>query len=110
MFSFSYYKNNIAFIVTASLLLLGFFIAEKINHRFWLNDFRVYYDAFNAFMKGSQLYGVNFSLGSGNYKYSPFSLLLFAPFSFFSFDIAAILYYFFLSTFIIFLFIFCLKL
>ncbi len=102
-------RNYLKFILFAALILIAFFVLENLNQRFWLNDFKVYYDAAHAFLNDSPVYGVNFSLGSGNYKYSPFVLFEFIPFTFFSFNVAAVLFYFLLTCIIIVSFVFCWK-
>jgi Glycosyltransferase family 87 len=79
------------FIVLASLILLADFIIENINHKFQLNDFKVYYNAATAFITGKQVYGVLFSLGSGYYKYSPFTALLFYPLGLLPYYIACVI-------------------
>lgn len=76
------------FIVFALMLVI-----ENINGRFWLNDFKVMYSASEAFFSGEQVYGKSFGLSTGFFKYSPESLLLFAPYLLFSFKIAAVLHY-----------------
>jgi len=43
-----------------------------------MSDFKVYYLAGKAFFKGYPIYGVNFGLTSGYYKYSPVFILLFS--------------------------------
>jgi hypothetical protein len=79
------------FIVLTSLILLADFIIENINHKFQLNDFKVYYNAATAFITGKQVYGVLFSLGSGYYKYSPFTALLFYPLGLLPYYIACVI-------------------
>lgn len=69
------------FIILSSFIFLVDFVIENINHKFQLNDFKVYYNASGALISGKQVYGVLFSLGSGYYKYSPFTALLFYPLS-----------------------------
>ncbi len=96
----------VKFILFASLLLVAIFTVENINHRFWLNDFRVYYGAAQALLDGKPVYDTLFALGSGYYKYSPFTLLLVVPFCFFPYTIACYIHYFFLSVAIISVFIF----
>ncbi len=65
------------FIFIALLFLIADFVVENINHRFHLYDFMVYYKAADAIAAGKQVYGVLFALGSGYFKYSPFTALLF---------------------------------
>ncbi len=81
------------FILLASVIFALMFILEKINGRFWLNDFKVFYLASKALLNHEQVYGVAFGLETGFYKYSPFTLLLFAPFTLVSFEVASIIYY-----------------
>lgn len=61
-------------------------------------DFRVYYEAANAITNGKQLYGALFSLGSGYYKYSPFTAILFYPISMVPYYTACIVYFLVVST------------
>lgn len=56
-------------------------------------DFRVYYDAANAFLDDTQLYGKAFGVSSGFYKYSPFACLPFIPLAILPYSLASILYY-----------------
>ena len=79
------------FIIFSALLFLVIFVIEKINGRFWLNDFKVFYSAAEALINHEQVYGKAFGLETGFYKYSPFTLLLFTPFTLFSFESAAIM-------------------
>ncbi|MCX6291567.1 MAG: glycosyltransferase family 87 protein [Bacteroidetes bacterium] len=95
------------FILFSSVLLLGIFIVENINHRFWLNDFRVYYGAAQAMISGTPVYGTLFALGSGYFKYSPFTLLLVMPLCMFQYPVACIIEYMVLACSIIALFMVC---
>jgi len=81
------------FIITALIICGAIFTVENINGRFWLNDFKVYYLAAKALFNGNPIYGVSFGLKSGLYKYSPFSLFLFLPYTIFSFKVASILHF-----------------
>ena len=68
-------------------LFFGLHIFVEINNeRFWLNDLLVYYSASDAYYHGEQVYGLPFGLSSGFFKYSPFTLLVFYPYRFFSFE------------------------
>jgi hypothetical protein len=69
------YHLFVVFLFTAILTV------ENINGRFWLSDYRVYYDAASAFARGEKIYGVAFGLETGFYKYSPAILLAFIPFT-----------------------------
>ncbi len=81
------------FIITALIICGAIFTIENINGRFWLNDFKVYYLAAKALLNGDPIYGVSFGLKSGLYKYSPYSLFLFLPYTIFSYKIASILHF-----------------
>ncbi len=57
-----------------------------------MSDFKVYYLAGKAFFKGYPIYGVNFGLTSGYYKYSPVFILLFSPYLLFGYKTACIIH------------------
>ena len=82
-------KRN--FILISSVLFAVMFFLEKINGRFWLNDFKVFYLAAKALINNEQVYGIAFGLPTGFYKYSPFTLLLFAPFTILPFNAASVI-------------------
>jgi hypothetical protein len=84
----------LGFLVFSVLVCILLFISELVNDRFWLNDFKVYYLSAKAMLAHQQVYGVPEGLGSGFYKYSPFVLLIFIPFTFLPYKIACIIYYF----------------
>ncbi len=65
-----------------------------LNNRFWLNDFKVMYLAADALTNSKQVYGVTFGLDTGYYKYSPFTLLFFVPYTLLSFKTACLLHFF----------------
>ena len=88
------HKSVRNFILTSSVLFVVIFLVEKINGRFWLNDFKVFFMAAQALLNNEQVYGVAFGLSTGFYKYSPFTLLLFAPFTFINYEAASIIYFF----------------
>jgi hypothetical protein len=85
------------FICFSILFFMTVFIFEGINQRLWLNDFRVYYSAAQAFLDGQPVYGRPFGLASGYYKYSPFVLLFFTPASVLPFKAAAIIHFWVIS-------------
>lgn len=91
-------NQSYPFIVFASVIFIAIFIIENINGRFWLNDFKVYYSAAQAFLNGEKIYGVPFGLETGFYKYSPFVLLLFIPDSLLPYEAAAIVHFIVLSA------------
>jgi len=86
-------KQPYFFIAFAAIFFIAIFIIENINHRFWLNDFKVYYSAAKAFLNGEKIYGVPFGLDTGYYKYSPFVLLLFTPDCLLPYNVAAIFHF-----------------
>jgi hypothetical protein len=92
-------KRNlpVKFIGFAAILLILIFIVENINGRFWLNDFKVYCGGALAFLHGEPVYGVLFALGSGYFKYSPFTSILFIPLSLLPYTVACVIHYFVLS-------------
>jgi uncharacterized membrane protein len=87
------YSSITKFTLLSALLFLIIFVIEHLNHRFWLNDFKVYYLASTAFREGGQVYGLPFGLSTGFYKYSPFTLLLFTPFTYLSYEWASSLHF-----------------
>ena len=89
------FKDNSTktYALIAVVLFATILIIEKINGRFWLNDFKVFYSAAEALLNNEQVYGKSFGLSTGFYKYSPFTLLLFTPFTLFSFEIASIIHF-----------------
>lgn len=78
------------FVVLLFSLML---VMEIVNGRFQMNDFRVMYMAADALVNQEPVYGVPFGLDTGFYKYSPFTLLLFVPYTLFSFKVASILHF-----------------
>lgn len=80
------------------VLVLFFFglqmTVEIINERFWLNDFRVYFDAGGAYLNGNSPYGEAFGLSSGYFKYSPLALLTTLFYQLNSFESARFIHYF----------------
>ena len=83
------------------MFFIAFATLQIINKRFWMHDFQVYYDATVNFFSGRPVYGELLSLGSGYYKYSPFGLFLFFPFTLVDFGVAKVIYFAFLSATII---------
>ncbi len=81
------------FYIFAALLVLAALVLEHINGRFWLNDFRVYYMAATDLRHGLPIYGVVFGEDTGLYKYLPFPLYFFVPFTFLSFTVAATIHW-----------------
>ncbi len=92
-------------LVLAIFLLLNI-VLDIINQRFWLNDFRVYYEAATHLRNHQNIYGEAFGLDSGFYKYSPFAAFLFIPISLLNYSIAKIIFFCISSTAIITVFYF----
>lgn len=86
-------KSTKTFAIIAVVLFTAILIIEKINGRFWLNDFKVFYSAAEALLNDEQVYGKAFGLSTGFYKYSPFTLIFFTPFTLFSYEIASIIHF-----------------
>ncbi|MEI8204566.1 MAG: glycosyltransferase family 87 protein [Bacteroidota bacterium] len=89
------------FIAFLFFFTTAFFVMQLINNRFWMHDFEVYYSAATAFVHGDSVYGVPFGLTSGFYKYSPFTLLMYAPFCLVPFFVAKVIHLFILGTLLI---------
>jgi len=89
------------YILFVILILLADFVVENINHKFQQNDFKVYYEAAKALTGGQPVYGVAFSLGSGYFKYSPFTAMLFYPLTLLPYYVAGIIEFIFTSVAII---------
>ena len=88
---------GLAFIL---IVCLSFLFAEAINHRLWLSDFEVYYKAAYRLINAENLYRHSED-GHYIFKYSPVSALIFIPFTLFSFGVAKIIYWLFLTGIII---------
>ncbi len=98
-------KYLIVWIICIICFVILFF--ETINHRLYLNDFKVYYEATKALLTGSQVYGIPFGLDTGMFKYSPFVLFLFIPFASLPFTISGILYFLIITTLLVMSFLLC---
>ncbi len=95
------YNNNSYF--AAGLILIFsilFLILEVYNGRFWQSDFTVYYKSASRIISGENLFGI---VEDGHYvfKYSPFSAVIFIPFTIFPLFIAKYIYWFFYTGIII---------
>ncbi len=84
-------KANQYFILIGLLFFILMFLVEKNNGRFWLNDFKVMYLAAEALLNNEAVYDTAFGLSTGFYKYSPFTLLFFVPFTTLEYETAAYL-------------------
>lgn len=81
-----------------SLVFIALYASLIIGNRLMMNDFKVLYLAAEALTDCEKVYFKAFGLDTGYYKYSPFYLLVLAPFSFFPYVAVASLY-FMISTF-----------
>lgn len=91
------YKKNKVFYWFTLCLFAVIILLEIKNGRFEMSDFKVYYLAGKAFFDGNPIYGVNFGLTSGYFKYSPVFILLFSPYLLFGYKTACIIHGFMLS-------------
>jgi hypothetical protein len=91
-------KQRRLFILITGTLLVLLLAMQIINNRFWMHDFEVYYLAARAFLKGGPVYGQAYIFDTAFYKYSPFSLFLFAPFSILPFGIAKVVFFLLVSV------------
>jgi hypothetical protein len=91
------YKKNKVFYWFTLCLFAVIVLFEIKNGRFEMSDFKVYYLAGKAFFNGNPIYGLNFGLDSGYYKYSPAFILLFSPYLLFGYKTACIIHGFMLS-------------
>lgn len=88
---------GLAFIL---IVCISFLFAEAFNHRLWLSDFEVYYKTAWRLINSENLYR-HPEDGHYIFKYSPVSALIFIPFTLFSFEVAKIIYWLFLSGIIV---------
>lgn len=86
-------SSYLRFAIIGTLICIGYYILESVNERNQMADFRVYYDACNAFLQNDKLYGEAFGVGSGFYKYSPFATIPFIPLAVLPYQIASIIFY-----------------
>lgn len=96
LFSFNLKKNRsgIIFILSSLMLFTLMLFIEINNGRFGTEDFKVFYLASKALVNNQQVYGVPFGLSTGFYKYSPFLLFIFAPYTILQYKIAAIIHFY----------------
>lgn len=91
-----------SYFVAAVIILFSimFLLLEVYNGRFWQSDFTVYYKSAIRILHGENLYGI---VEDGHYvfKYSPFSAVIFIPFTFLPLFIAKYIYWFFYTGIII---------
>ncbi len=93
-------KSENRFVIIVTLLFLILLVFQNINGRFWMNDFKVFYLAAKSFVNGETVYMQPYGLGTGYFKYSPFSLFLFIPFTLLPYFYAKLIYYLICTCFI----------
>ena len=91
-------SNPYYFVLFGLLICAVIYFFENKNHRFNVHDFEVYYSAAKSLTQGEQVYGLSFGLETGFYKYSPFTLLLFVPYTLLSFKVAGTFHFLLLSV------------
>lgn len=101
-------SNHFWFFVIAFITLFTF--VEFNNGKLWTNDFKVYYLATIDFFKGNDPYLHNYGLDTGYFKYPPFTLYLFKPFTLFSYGISQFIHLILLTLSLCFSFYFTRKL
>ncbi|MBD79810.1 MAG: hypothetical protein CL840_12925 [Crocinitomicaceae bacterium] len=92
----TFFSKNLSILIFASatgILFLIMMLVEQAQHRFWLNDFKVFYWAAKALIQGEQVYGVAFGLETGFYKYSPVTLLFFTPYTLLPYSTASVIHF-----------------
>jgi hypothetical protein len=89
----SWNRYPVRFLVVFGALALLLFVAERVNGRAELNDFRVYYGAGQALLHGTPLYGVAHGLDSGLFKYAPVLAVVYVPLAALPYPLAATLQY-----------------
>lgn len=77
-----------AFFALVLLLAVASLVLDHINGRFWLSDFRVYYNAADNLRHGLPVYNEVFGEDTGLYKYAPVVLYFFLPYTWLPFSIA----------------------
>jgi hypothetical protein len=82
------------YVLVCLALAGGYFVLQKLHHRDGVADFRVYYDAANAWLHGESPYGKAFGVSSGFYKYSPVALVPFSLLAWMPYPLASGIYYF----------------
>lgn len=82
------------FAILTFLLFITMITFQIVNERFWLHDFEVMYSAADAFLNNEPVYGTSFGLGTGFYKYSPFTLFFFVPYALLTYKVACIIHFF----------------
>lgn len=92
-FPLSWSRPTDRFTLIFGLLAMLLFVAEHVNGRGWMHDFRVYWGAANALIHGDPLYGVSHGLDSGVFKYAPAFALFFVPFALLPYPIAAAIHF-----------------
>ena len=82
---YSLHKKTILLVAFLCFFFCFFWVIESINGRLWTNDYKVYFSATKDFFSGKSPYINPYGLGSGYFKYPPYTLYLFSPNYFLSF-------------------------
>ena len=99
----NFFKNNLIK-PQRSILIFGVFMllfvtllvfVEKLNGKFYTNDFKVYYLAAKDYFEGENPYLLPYGLGTGFFKYPPTTLYFFyfsTKFSYFTAQIIHVIF------------------
>ncbi len=88
-FPLSWSRPADRFVIVFGMLALLLFVAEHVNGRGWMHDFRVYWGAADALLHSGPVYGVSHGLDSGVFKYAPVMALFFVPLAMLPYPLAA---------------------
>ncbi|MBK7129268.1 MAG: DUF2029 domain-containing protein [Crocinitomicaceae bacterium] len=80
-------------IIIALIFFTAMVAVEIHNERFYMNDFKVYYEASSDFLSGKNPYHEAYGLSSGYYKYAPATLPFFALYHVAHFEAAKMIHY-----------------
>jgi hypothetical protein len=91
-------KEEVYFGIFFFLFVALMEFVEINNHKFWTNDFKVYYGATQDYFAGKNPYLNNYGLDTGFFKYPPTTLYFFGLAVLLKYFFAQIIHVFFLST------------
>lgn len=80
-------------VIIAVIFFTAMVVVEIHNERFYMNDFKVYYEASSDFLTGQNPYVEAYGLSSGYYKYAPATLPFFAIYHLVHFEVAKLVHY-----------------
>ena len=87
-------RAALKYIILAGIFCMGYFILQKLHHRSGVSNFEVYYEAASRLFSSKEIYGISLDGGAGFYRYSPITIILFAPFTLLPLGVSSALYYF----------------